>query len=316
MPLEAPISKGTILPKHFSDSVWTAIRQYITGIINPADGSGSSAITIPDNSITNNKLVPDIKIGSLADLDTTDKDSVVDAINEVFSNIGTIVLPYTDSVSYSGDAISISNTDTGGSATAISGTTSGAGYGIYGGSALGTGVAGNGDMAGVAGISLGGSALYGVTVSGIGLRSERQDMSTTVLDYCEFNNNSGDIEKIVSGSTTIRLTDITKMELNVPLKPKVETVTSATVISNTTSVVRILIVPAPMTLTLPLTTNYPVGAILTIKDETGILSGVTTVTISCSGSDAFEGGGTTVIMNSPFQSLRIYSNGTTNWYLV
>lgn len=42
---------------------------------------------IPDNSLTNNKLSSDIKIGSLASLNTTDKSSVVFAINEVDSKL-------------------------------------------------------------------------------------------------------------------------------------------------------------------------------------------------------------------------------------
>lgn len=44
--------------------------------------------TITDNSLTNAKLGTDIKIGSLADLTTTEQASVVGAINEVKSDVG------------------------------------------------------------------------------------------------------------------------------------------------------------------------------------------------------------------------------------
>ena len=49
--------------------------------------SGAILGQIPDNSLTNIKLVPDIKIGSLAALTTTIKTSVVNAINELVTSI-------------------------------------------------------------------------------------------------------------------------------------------------------------------------------------------------------------------------------------
>lgn len=45
---------------------------------------------IPDNSITNNKLGSDVKIGSLASLTTTIKTSIVNAINELVSSVSTL----------------------------------------------------------------------------------------------------------------------------------------------------------------------------------------------------------------------------------
>lgn len=45
---------------------------------------------IADGSITNNKLALDVKVGSLATLLTTIKSSVIEAINELVSNIGDI----------------------------------------------------------------------------------------------------------------------------------------------------------------------------------------------------------------------------------
>lgn len=42
-------------------------------------------LPFPDGSITNNKLATDVKVGSLAALNTIDKDSVTDAINEIDS---------------------------------------------------------------------------------------------------------------------------------------------------------------------------------------------------------------------------------------
>lgn len=42
---------------------------------------------VGDNSVTNTKLGSDVKIGSLASLDTSDKSSVVDAINELYDGL-------------------------------------------------------------------------------------------------------------------------------------------------------------------------------------------------------------------------------------
>jgi hypothetical protein len=50
-----------------------------------AAGTGS---TPPDGTITNAKLATDVKVGSLAALDTTDKTSVQASINEVNTNVG------------------------------------------------------------------------------------------------------------------------------------------------------------------------------------------------------------------------------------
>lgn len=47
----------------------------------------------PAGSVTNTMMATDTKIGSLADLDTTDKDSVTDAINEVVASVGGITAP-------------------------------------------------------------------------------------------------------------------------------------------------------------------------------------------------------------------------------
>lgn len=44
---------------------------------------------IPDNSLTNAKLAPDAKVGSLALLDTVNKTDVVSSINEVQAEVGT-----------------------------------------------------------------------------------------------------------------------------------------------------------------------------------------------------------------------------------
>lgn len=46
--------------------------------------------TIPDNSITNSKLVTDIRIGSLATLNTTNKSNITNAINEILVLAGNL----------------------------------------------------------------------------------------------------------------------------------------------------------------------------------------------------------------------------------
>lgn len=51
--------------------------------------SGGSGTIPPDGSITNGKLATDVKVGSLASLNTTVKTDVVSAINEVDGNVDT-----------------------------------------------------------------------------------------------------------------------------------------------------------------------------------------------------------------------------------
>jgi len=56
------------------------------------DGVNSKAVTVgtvADGAVTNAKLATDVKVGSLATLDTTEKTSVVGAINEVNTNTDT-----------------------------------------------------------------------------------------------------------------------------------------------------------------------------------------------------------------------------------
>lgn len=60
-----------------SDNVGDAIEEVYQAITSTVLGE------IPDNSITNNKLAVDAKVGSIATLTTTEKGSVVGAINEI-----------------------------------------------------------------------------------------------------------------------------------------------------------------------------------------------------------------------------------------
>ena len=57
---------------------------------NTSDIASLVAGTIPDGSVTNAKLATDVKVGSIATLTTTEKSSVVGAINEVDSNVSDI----------------------------------------------------------------------------------------------------------------------------------------------------------------------------------------------------------------------------------
>jgi hypothetical protein len=63
-----------------------AVDNNVYKIIQRILSAGSGTIP-PDNSITNNKLVSDIKVGSLALLSTIEKGSVVGALNEVKTGI-------------------------------------------------------------------------------------------------------------------------------------------------------------------------------------------------------------------------------------
>lgn len=64
-----------------SDNVNDALEELYTSIATVVLGE------IPNNSITNAKLGTDVKIGSLAELITTDKTSVVNAINEILAYV-------------------------------------------------------------------------------------------------------------------------------------------------------------------------------------------------------------------------------------
>lgn len=72
---------------------------------------------------------------------------------------------------------------------------------------------------------------------------------------------------------------------------------------------------APRTVTLPLTTAYPVGRVLTALDETGACSITTTITLAASGSEMINGA-SSVTIGAPYGALGVMSNGAGKWILV
>lgn len=67
-----------------ADNAGDAIEELYNAIVDIVLGQ------IPDNSLTNSKLATDIKVGSLATLTTTIKDSVTNAINEIVGDVSNI----------------------------------------------------------------------------------------------------------------------------------------------------------------------------------------------------------------------------------
>jgi hypothetical protein len=73
-------------------------------------------------------------------------------------------------------------------------------------------------------------------------------------------------------------------------------------------------VSAPTTVTLPAANAVPAGYIFVINDENGV-AGTNAITISRAGSDTIEGS-TTKTINTALGSLRLYSNGVDQWFLI
>lgn len=74
-----------------TNSTETNVGDQIEAILQAGTGT-----IPPDGSITNAKLATDVKVGSLASLDTTDKTSVVNAINEDLLNLDILRISKTD----------------------------------------------------------------------------------------------------------------------------------------------------------------------------------------------------------------------------
>jgi hypothetical protein len=72
----------------------------------------------------------------------------------------------------------------------------------------------------------------------------------------------------------------------------------------------------PRIWTLPLAANYGAGRMLRIIDAKGTLTGTNTLTIQCSGTNTFNGGGTTKVMSSAAQTMLLVSDGVGVWTIV
>lgn len=99
MPSDFDLDRGTILPKHFHESVWSRVKS----LIDTQSGEGTiTTISLGDGSVTNLKLAPDVKVGSIALLDTAATD-IVTAINQLEASMVTTFISLTDTpTSYSG----------------------------------------------------------------------------------------------------------------------------------------------------------------------------------------------------------------------
>lgn len=86
-------------------------------------------------------------------------------------------------------------------------------------------------------------------------------------------------------------------------------------ISATDTLVAMTALTAPRTLTLPAANTVATGRrVLVIKDESG-QAGTHNITVQRAGSDTLEGGVTSKVINTNHGVLRLYSNGSTQWYL-
>lgn len=68
------------------------VASNLQAFINAVEAAGAGNLP-PAGSVTNTMMATDVKIGSLAALTTTDKDSLTDAINELVTSIGNVTTP-------------------------------------------------------------------------------------------------------------------------------------------------------------------------------------------------------------------------------
>ena len=61
-------------------------------------------------------------------------------------------------------------------------------------------------------------------------------------------------------------------------------------------------------------TVFEDGQAVVIKDESGTVSAVSTITLVSSGSQTIDGSTTDVTIESPYGSVLLYSNGV-NWFI-
>ena len=73
---------------------------------------------------------------------------------------------------------------------------------------------------------------------------------------------------------------------------------------------------APRTVQLPAASNYPVGARLTIADESGSCSSTNYLTINRAGSDNINGSLSAIVLAQPYGSVTLESSGSNGWTLV
>jgi hypothetical protein len=66
---------------------------------------------------------------------------------------------------------------------------------------------------------------------------------------------------------------------------------------------------------MPVAANAKPGRIQWVKDEGGNAS-VNNITLTCQGSDTFEGGGASKVINTNFGKVGFYSNGSNKFFLV
>jgi hypothetical protein len=70
------------------------------------------------------------------------------------------------------------------------------------------------------------------------------------------------------------------------------------------------------TVTLPHSTSFPLGAIITIVDESGNCSITSALTIAVAGSDTINGFQTEVVIQAPYGYLRLETNQNGKWIIV
>lgn len=95
-------------------------------------------------------------------------------------------------------------------------------------------------------------------------------------------------------------------------------ISGAATLLNSVTLARI-VAAATYTITLPPITGagaYPAFTDLTIKDETGLLSGFLTVTVAAAAGNSFEGPAATVPFNTAYQKATWYNDGVATWFSI
>ena len=93
---------------------------------------------------------------------------------------------------------------------------------------------------------------------------------------------------------------------------------AAYVVLTTDRIVAYTAISAARAVTLCSAASYPSGAVLTVVDESGSCSTTNTITVNRAGSDliASIGTGTSFVLNGPFASFQMESNGSNQWTVI
>ena len=126
-------------------------------------------------------------------------------------------------------------------------------------------------------------------------------------------NLTGDVTGNVTGNVTGDVTgsNVTADSVSGSLRMTRVTVGANATVATTTSIVGATAVS--ITVTLPAANSVNAGYVLIIKDESGLATGGTPITVAAAGTDLIDGLGTTSITGA-YGSVHLYSDGAGAWY--